>query len=264
MPEKYVRMYAPDRVPLRENTLVDGSRAHDRWWFKVYTSADFFWRWHRKEPDTGEEWLSDDFALGDLTALYYGATSCVDDMVGDLMSALTERGLAENTLVVFVADHGDNLGSHGLFNKNSLIEESIRVPMIFHWPRLLTPQENQTQIAAMVDVMPTVLDLLDLEIPDSVQGQSLAPVLRGERRTLERNAAFVETGKMVGVRTLDWLYGLQYDTESLATRDEGAWLYDLGEDPLELSNLAGKPEHQGTEENLGARLQDWDHTTPYL
>ena len=66
-----------------------------------------------------------------MTALYYGLTTWVDDMVGRLMAGLRANGLLDNTIVVFTSDHGDNLGSHQRFNKGLLIEESIRIPMIF-------------------------------------------------------------------------------------------------------------------------------------
>ena len=84
------------------------------------------------------------------------------------MDALEENGIADNTILFFTSDHGDNLGSHGYFNKGLLIEESIRVPMICHWLAALAPQHNTTQAASIVDVMPTLLGLGGLALPETL------------------------------------------------------------------------------------------------
>lgn len=88
--------------------------------------------------------LPDKFDLKSLTALYYGMVTYADDQVGEIVRELERNNLLENTIVIFTSDHGDNLGSHHLFNKNVLFEESIRIPMIYYYPEGLQPYINKT------------------------------------------------------------------------------------------------------------------------
>ena len=157
-PAEYLNMYDPDEMPLRPNVFLDGNMAYDEDWFKVYL-WDFLY-YSLKLPHTLE--LPQGFDLRAMTALYYGLTTWVDDMVGRLMAGLRANGLLDNTIVVFTSDHGDNLGSHHRFNKGLLIEESIRIPMIFHAPWLWEAGVNSSQVAQIVDVMPTVLEASEM------------------------------------------------------------------------------------------------------
>ena len=263
MPDRYVEMYDPDEVPLRPNTMQDGEPSHDRFWFNVYTSADFFWRHVKDEEQAPEDIVAEDFDLRDLTALYYGATTCVDDLLGELMGALDENGLAEDTIVVFVSDHGDNLGSHGLFNKNSLIEEAIRVPLIVRDPRW-DPAENETDLVNLIDIAPTLLDLAGAGEPEHMQGQSMRPLMEGKTEVPERDATFIETGPMIAIRTRSHLYGVHYDEEEREVVAGEEWFYDLRTDPYELNNLAGTGEQEDTRKQLRRRLLEWDASTPWL
>ena len=263
MPDRYVDMYDPDKVPIRPNAMEDGEPSHDRFWFNVYTSADFFWRHIRDEEQHPRDIVPEDFDLNDLTALYYGATTCVDDLLGDLMDALEENGLDENTIVVFVSDHGDNLGSHGMFNKNSLIEEAIRVPLIVRDPRK-EPRENETDLSNLIDIAPTLLDLSGIGKPEHMQGNSLVPLMEGECNPDDRDFTFIETGSMIGVRTRTHLYGLPFDEEAKNVTDGGEWFYDLRNDPYEMNNLGGTNQQEGVRRTLRRRLLKWHQTTPWL
>ena len=265
MPEKYLRMYDRDAVPVRPNTVKDGQVARDPYWFKVYRSSDFFWYTLRGEAEHEEDRLPEGFDLRDLTALYYGAVTCVDDYVGQLMAMLSEAGLAGDTLVVFLSDHGDNLGSHGRFNKGTLNEEAIRVPIIVHWPGRVRRHEDREHVAQTIDIMPTVLDLLGLEVPGAVQGRSLAPVSRDPQAELPAGEAYMETGgQMIGVRTLTHLYAQGFDTEARRVKEQPVWLYDLSDDPLEQRNLAGTGAESKVEDALRRDLLERDAATPWL
>ncbi|MEE2873344.1 MAG: sulfatase-like hydrolase/transferase [Candidatus Latescibacterota bacterium] len=257
-PEKYLAMYDPDEVPLRPNTLVDGQLAYDENWFKIYLWDFLYYQEHLPHAEK----LPDGFDLRHLTALYYGLTTWVDDTVGRLMANLEAHGLAEDTIVVFASDHGDNLGSHHAFNKGLLIEESIRVPLIF-WGGL-EPQANTAQVAQLIDIMPTLLEQCGAEVPDTVQGRALGPILRGERETLDKNGAFIETSQgAIGLRTPDHLYGMQLEKDLRTISDDGKCLYDLNADPYELHNLMGSAD-SGLESELRQRLQTWNAQTPWL
>ncbi|MDP6355698.1 MAG: sulfatase-like hydrolase/transferase [Planctomycetota bacterium] len=258
MPDQYCTMYAPDAVPLRPNVPEDLDPENARYWYNIYTSAAFFWRHLAKQEQSPEDLVDDDFGIRDLTALYYGAVTMVDDYVGKVMAALDAAGQAENTIVVFTSDHGDNLGSHGRFNKNALIEESIRVPMIIHDPRHPRHVVADDGVASLVDLMPTMLELAEVPVPSAVQGASLAPATRGETGVLSPRT-FIETGAEVGVRTLGHLYGLGHDEGDRSISDDRCVCYDLHADPYEFSNLASPPD-----ERLDELLRRWDADTPWL
>ncbi len=260
-PDEYLSMYAPEDVPLRPNVFVDGRMAHDEEWFRIYL-WDFLY-YARKLPHTLE--LPDGFDLRQLTALYYGLTSWVDDMVGRMMEGLRQNGLLDNTIVVFTSDHGDNLGSHHRFNKGLLIEESIRIPMIFHAPRIWQTNVNSVQVAQLVDVMPTVLEACGCDVPEHVQGRSLVPVLAGERARLEENWGFIETGDgEIGVRTPTHLLGLRVSDQDGRAEENASLFYDLGDDPYEMNNLAGKGQQLQTAAELDALLRAWHEHTPWM
>ena len=260
-PEEYLTMYSPDDVPLRPNVYVDERMAHDEEWFKIYL-WDFLY-YSQKLPHTLD--LPEGFDLRKLTALYYGLTTWVDDMVGRLMAGLRANGLLDNTIVIFTSDHGDNLGSHHKFNKGELIEESIRVPLIFHAPRLWEPGVNQSQVAQIVDIMPTVLDACGYAVPAHVQGRSLAPILAADRQQLDENWGFIETGGgEIGIRTPSHLLGLQAGAGGGRLEDSPSRFYDLRDDPFELNDLAGSDRQRQTAGELEGLLRDWHESTPWM
>lgn len=261
MPDRYVNMYNPGEVLLRPNVFIDGKMARDEWWFKVYTIWDYIFRnVPQKVPDRESDKLPEGFDLRDLTAYYYGAVTATDDLVGAVLHALEENAIADNTIVVLSSDHGENLGSHHWFNKDLLIDESIRVPMIYRYPAGIKPTVNHVQIASMIDVMPTLVDLAGLDPPESVHGQSLAPILRGERQTLDKNHAMIETEFYhIGIRTPTHLYGMEIrdtgfiDEWPYFANEPGAErisFFDLRSDPYQQNNLAGTSEQAGIEAGL--------------
>ena len=259
-------MYGPLDVPLRANVFEDGRMAHDEEWFKIYTIWDYFTRWMQKPTDR----LPADMPLRHLIAWYYGMVTMVDDMVGRMMATLEELGMADNTLVVFNSDHGDNLGSHQLFNKQCLYEESIRIPLLFHFPGVIEPQTNRAQIARTIDVMPTTLDLCGLAVPPTVQGRSLKAVLAGEAETLEDNVAFIETDPMfferpcIGIRTPTHLYAMKLDEDRRQIEDDRFWFFDMQKDPWQLCNLIESGRQQNLAADLRERLRAWNRETPWL
>lgn len=282
LPARYVHQYDHAAIPLRRNVFRDGVMAHSDTWFKVYQIWDYFWRlWGPCWPVAPEcgypaaigelpsDALPPGFDLRHLAALYYGATSWVDDLVGQLLATLTRLQLDENTIVLFAADHGDNLGSHHLFNKDCLYEESLRIPLLIAQPGVIAPGMQATSLATLIDVMPTLLDLCHLPVPPTVQGQSLAPVLRGAADHRPRDAAFIETDpsqfgrSCIGIRTADALYGafLAADGRTLA-EDWGH--YDLLADPFQEHNLLGRSAHAAQRDALHARLAQWHAATPWL
>ncbi len=276
MPERYKRMYSPADVPLRPNVFEDGKPAYDERWFAIYLWDYLFYLEHLPHteklptpPPCPSPWETQGrFDLRHLTALYYGAVTWADDQLGELMRQLAEAGLDENTIVIFTSDHGDNLGSHQLFNKDQLYEESIRIPMIYRWPGGLSPREVDTQVTSLVDVMPTALSLAAVDIPESVQGTDVSEVVLGVKQATGENAAFIETTTaQVGMRTLTHLYGVKKAMESDRTTtviDDRFMFFDLVRDPLQTNNLAASSDSDPTASSLRERLLEWDRETKWL
>lgn len=263
VPYKYSHKYGHESVSLRDNTLVDGKLAYDERWFHVYLREEPFY-YPEYTPLTAG--LPEDFTLKHLIALYRGSVAWVDDLVGVVISTLKEQGLFEDTLIVFAADHGDQLGSHHLWNKARLYEESIRVPMIYTWPNgLPRGLESQTQLASVVDIMPTILDLCGASVPEHIQGRSLVPVLTGQTPELEDNFAFIETPyREIGIRSPTQLYGALVGENDRDIENSAYRHFDLAEDPYELMDLSTGSSSTATVKELRERLLDWNARTPRL
>lgn len=267
-PEKYTEMYDPKQITLRPNTTVNGKTVYDKHWFNVYRWDYQYYR--EKQPWTMD--LPEAFDLRKLVAMYYGLTTLVDDQVGKLVAELARHNMLDNTLLIFTSDHGDNLGSHGKFSKQLLIEESIRVPMVFHWPGHLQSRTITQHVTGLIDLVPTALSLAGVPIPATVQGMDVSPILRGERDTMGENAAFIETSDDgIGIRTLDHLYGIrlannsagQHKPENDVVVDDRYRYYDLRTDPYELNNLGPSCEGDATAAALRERLLAWHRKTPW-
>jgi len=285
LPERYVTMYDPEDVIIRDNAYVDGVLAYDWDWFKMYLIWGYWWRiaktglWDA-DPRCGypgqvgnlssdDELCPEDYTLKDLTAAYYGATTCCDDLLGRLRQMLADKGFDENTIIVFASDHGDNLGSHGLFNKDCLYEEAIRIPLMFHDPRRIAPVRNDKQIAGLIDIAPTLLDMLEIDVPDHIAGRSLVPTFESSDATLEDNASFIECNAgilgraTVGVRTETHTYGrwLEEDGKTLGE----AWgFFDLRTDPYQQRNLLETGEQSELAAELHTRVAEQHHAIAWL
>ena len=218
-------------------------------------------------------------------ALYYGALAYVDDCLGMLFEALRAEGRLEETVVVVHADHGEFLGEHGLSRKCAAFYDClVRVPLIVHGiPEL--PAGGSEAPVELVDVFPTLLQAAGVEVPEQISGRSLTDVAAG--RAAAREDSYAEVGSLQplpagGVRAAlrDALDGVSYDRpqEQLPLVESGTFflsrgrmirtpewkyahyvddaaeLYDLRNDPWELENLAGRPEHREREEALRIRL----------
>lgn len=257
-PDQYLSMYDPRDVPLRPNVWRDGQLFHNERWFRVYL-WDFVY-YVLKEARTRD--LPPGFDLRRLIALYHGMTTWVDDLLGSMMRSLGDAGLDRDTIVLFASDHGDMLGSHHLMNKGQLLEESIRVPMIWRWPASLDAAVAQRQVASLLDIAPTLLDLAGVQASTShMQGHSLAPVLRGEADELPDNWAIIETaGDGLGIRTPTHLLGMKKPPDG---RDppQPHRFHDLQADPWQQQNLAARSEQSELRQRLAETLEEWDRRT---
>ena len=256
MPERYLTMYDPAAVRLRPNVPVPFDDAAHAETYKSYLWDYRHYLCHMPHADR----LPDDFDLAALTALYWGATTWVDDAVGRVLAALDAAGLAENTLVLFTSDHGDLLGSHGLLGKGTLHEESCRVPMLLRGPGVAAGAVASGGVASLVDLAPTLLDAAGLGLPPHLHGASLLPAVRGGAAL--PGAAVIETeGDGTGLRTATHLYGLPRDGRALGAAPRR--FYDLAADPDQLAPPSAADASE-VAADLDARLRAWDAATPWL
>lgn len=182
---------------------------------------------------------------------YYGAIEGLDDNFGRIMEYLDREGLTEDTIVVLSADHGDCMGSHGLMGKNIWYDESIRIPLYIRGPQVV--KGHSDALIASQDHMPTLLELLDAAVPDTVQGKSFASLARGASMEEEPEHAFlcmipgmpelVEEYRKLGlnnkafgwrgIRTKDITYVVDNGTSPSETQRR--LFYDNKKDPLQLN-----------------------------
>jgi len=191
---------------------------------RVARERDDFYRLH---PRTEAE-------LIEYIGHYCDHMAMLDAQIGRLLNWLDQSGLAESTLVVFTSDHGDMTGGHGgLIDKGLLYEEAIKIPLHFHHRDIAPGQRDQ--LATNMDILPTVLDLLDLEAPPR-HGQSLAPQIR-DPNTAGRDQLLVEYH---GLRFLYSQRALLFQDgwKFIFTPGDDDELYDLNSDPGEMNNLA--------------------------
>ena len=179
-----------------------------------------------------------------IKAFYYGMISLNDKYIGRLLDALDELGLASRTIVVVTSDHGEMLGDHGLLFKGGYFYEGVvRVPLIIRAPGKLASGQRISRLTEAVDLLPTLLRLLDLRPPGRVQGRDL---FQGQ----PRSAVFSEFPNIKMVRTKDWKL-VHY------LRAPYGELYDLRNDPNELDNLYADAGYVKTRDEMRSLLADW-------
>ena len=190
---------------------------------------------------------------------YYAHCSALDDCVGNLMQTLSETGLSSNTIVVFTADHGDLLGSHQAYNKQQPYDESVRVPLLMHWPKGLGSSSRSLEAPLSTeDLMPTLLGLCQVPIPKTVEGLDYSAYLLGGKNPSDGVALIscptpfgqwerIHGGREYrGIRTSRYTY----------VRDlKGPWLlFDNETDPYQMKNLVNQPGSAKLQAELEATL----------
>ncbi len=195
---------------------------------------------------------------------YYASISFMDTQVGRLLDALERLDMADNTIVVFVSDHGYHLGQHGLWQKGDLFEGSVRVPLIVATPERQHAGAATEALTELVDLYPTLVELSGLPLPEHLAGQSMTPILADPAHP-GRPAALT-----VAWSRARWMHPEAFDEPVLghtirtprfrytewAEGQAGVELYDYQEDPQEYVNLADSPEHVETMTRLKQLLDD--------
>ncbi len=183
----------------------------------------------------------------------------IDDGVGRVMSYLERENLLDNTVVLYAGDQGFFLGENGWFDKRWIYEESMRQPLIVHWPDGIDPGSVSEHLVQNLDIAPTILDLAGAEIPDRMQGRSLVPLLRGEDPDDWREAIYYHYFEgLDGPHDVAQHYGVRTDQYTLAYfPDHDEWeLFDLEEDPEQLTSVYDDPDYADVQQRLKETLDE--------
>lgn len=244
-PKKYFDLYSRERVP---EMPVDLNYAKSR--PKPALSSTQPWPWFGVTADEARDSL----------LAYWATISFVDAQIGRVLDALDRLGLAEHTVIVFWSDHGYHVGEHGLWMKQSLYENSCRVPLVVAAPTARGNGNSCGRTVELLDLYPTLADLCGLTPPDTIEGKSLRPLLDDPQLAWDR-PAFTQVWRAgfpgYSVRTEQYRY-----TEWDSGR-RGAELYDYPSDPEETTNLVSDPKYAEIVKQLQAAIQkNWRQ--PYL
>lgn len=192
--------------------------------------------------------------LKETARLYYAFISQIDDAIGKVLQYLEHKGELDQTLIIYTSDHGDLCGDRHMMDKHYVMyDEVVRVPLILRYPALIpagTASEEMT--VNMLDLVPTLLELLDIRMPEHLQGKSLLPDLRGEQTEKRDYVLSTYNGQQFGLYMQRMLRGrdMKY-IWNLTDCDE---LYDLKKDPYELVNRIGDPDYVESLKKMRLRL----------
>ena len=200
---------------------------------------------------------------GKFVRAYLSTVLSVDDSVGRLYGVLKERGVLDDTVVVFTSDNGFVLGQHGRVDKRTAYEDSLRIPLIVRYPPLAKPGALVDRLVLTHDLAPSLLEICGAKALPGITGLSWRPLLEG--RPVEWRDAFLYeynyerefpfTPNVRAIRTEGWKF-IRYPTGSGGPDRYGSELYDLRNDPLEMRNLAAEPAHQVRRKDLERRLAE--------
>lgn len=188
--------------------------------------------------------------IRDARIAYYGMITEMDMLIGKVITALEESGQADNTYIIYTSDHGESLGDHGLWYKNNLYENSVHIPLLISGPGVEKGLRINTPVS-QIDLVPTMIDAISIEIPDYLRGHSLMPLLHGNSRQGEE-VVYSEShseGNCTGsfmIRKGDWKYIYFTGYEGL--------LFNLRDDPHELRNLINNAKYSTVLEDLRNEL----------
>ncbi len=235
MPPEYLEMYDPEDIPLPPNLLPEHPFDNGELRVRDELLADF--------PRSPHE-------IRRHIAEYYAMITHADAQMGRVLEALENSGQAENTIIVLAGDNGLALGQHGLMGKQNLYEHSLHVPLIMAGPGI--PQGRRCDaLCYLHDLYPTLCDLLGIAVPESVQGQSLAPAMRdpstGRPHLLHAYRGVQRAARDARYKLIEYVVGSDRHTQ----------LFDLETDPGEMNDLSQDPASREDVDRLRRLLRRW-------
>jgi arylsulfatase A-like enzyme len=242
--QKYMDVYERDKIPLPKNYRPLHPFNNGEQFVRDELLAPF-----PRTEDEVRKHLHD----------YYAVISAMDHHIGRLLAALKELGMYENTIFVYSADHGLAIGSHGLFGKQNLYEAGMKPPLIFAGPGI--PQGETKALVYLLDIFPTVCDLVGTDVPAGLDGKSLKPVIERRSSGVRDTLFLAYRDVQRAVRDSRWKM-IRYPQVNVTQ------LFDLESDPDEIANLAEQPQHAERIKSLTAEMDRWQKslgdTTPLV
>ena len=210
--------------------------------------------YHQLFKDHGEEWQ----AWKKSMAVYWGYCTLIDDQVGRLVNALEEEDILDDTLVIYISDHGEQLGSQGLWQKMMPYEEGLRVPMIMRLPGIIHPGLRSQANASLIDILSTILSILGEDIPEDMIGRNLSPTFNDGEEFQTDPYRFSEH-KPLGDwhQVVEWRLVTDNHFKYVWNQGDLDEMYDLDVDPYELNNLIAHPDYAEELTRLQERLFSW-------
>ena len=238
MPQKYKDMYDPDKLTLPQNCM---------------TEHPFLFGVENIRDEKLAAYPRTETELRRQLAEYYGMITHLDAELGRVIDTLREKDQLKDTIIVFAADNGLGMGSHGLMGKQNHYEVSVRVPLIFCGPDIPAGQRVE-QYVYLLDVFPTLCELIGQPVPVSVEGKSFAAMLHDPSVKTRQDLYFAYNDLLRSVKKEGWKL-IEYRGPAHRTQ-----LFNLNEDPLELDNLVEKlPDKVGELRQLMQRYRaDWE------
>lgn len=234
----YIGMYSDEAVPLPGNFM----KYHPFVFDDMLVRDEHLAPWPRT-PEIIKASIAD----------YYALISHLDKRIGDIIETLEKNGLFENTIIVYAADNGLAIGSHGLLGKQNLYEHSMKVPLILSGPGIKRDKVSDA-LVYLYDLFPTLAGLCKIQQPESADGKNLAGILTGRSESVRSSLFTVYRNTVRAVRTNEWKL-IRYPQ-----RDYNQ-LFNLESDPLELNNMAYSDECQSKVKELTELLKAWQLQT---
>jgi len=250
--QEFADLYDPEDIPVYGNFADSLEGKPELYWQDPHD---------RLTDENGRFSTPSNLAWGEwqrIIARAYAHITMVDAAGGLVLDKLDELGLSENTLVLWTADHGDAVGSHGgRFDKGSyLTEEVLRVPLALRYPGIISPGQASDALACGIDIAPTILDAAGLRFERPVDGDSLLPLATGSE-TSSRSSVLVESYGH-GFGTIELARAVfKGPYKLIAYQNHKSELYDLVADPYELVNLYANSEYEDAVSDLEVELRSW-------
>ena len=236
VPSEYHDLFKEADFPLPPNYREKNDRYADMWA-----------RFRRGERKQLNSWMR----------AYYAMTANLDWNIGRLAGAIRELGLEENTIFVFTSDHGEMFGAQGRRAKNIFYEEAVRVPFLIRWKNRLE-RRTCSGCFSTVDIMPSLLSLMEIPVPETVEGTDLSGMIRGETEEGDRGSLLMGTGPTARYGDgKEWrAFRTGRYTYAVYRKDRKELLFDNLEDPFQTRNLAESPGYGAIKEELKSLLQE--------
>jgi len=190
-------------------------------------------------------------------AVYYGFIKFIDDQVARLIQCLKDENEYENTLIIFTSDHGEMMGSHGLWQKMMPYEEAVRVPLIFSAPFIQNPIKS-SEAVSLLDIMPTVLSMVGIgDLPDNMQGLDLTELLV-ENKPIGKRYLFSEHRPLGDFhKAVNWRMVTDNEYKFVYNEGDRNELYNMTDDPSEMNNLIDDEDIREIVDHYTKILKQW-------